>query len=299
MDFATTGYETLLSGTVASSFQTLVTNRSTYHTDIVLTQESLSCILNQMQAVQAFYQRYGYSGDSTFNKNYLQLKQDVNTLDYFVIEMSSNPFIKYSYTAPVSLNNGLPSLNYQLCAASVFGSNEAGLWNDISLNSVQIGMNLSPNTSASGFIDSTNQITNATNSSTAIPLSALPILTTVILEGGDYVDSIRVGYETLSGSVQYIHGGSGGSYSPALNLATSEFIVSINGMAGDYINQMTLTTSFRQTLSWPTAPNSTAAFSWTTPENATLVGFQGSCGKYLNQIAPIYLQFYPASWSAL
>jgi hypothetical protein len=113
------------------------------------------------------------------------------------------------------------------------------------------------------------------------------------------MNQIGTSYQTNSGTVQFVHGNSsgvGGVFMPSLNLSTGEFITSISGMEDWYINQLTLSTNRGQSVQWPLSANSANSFNWTVPDGATLIGFQGSSGDYLNTLQAVYIQFQPATW---
>lgn len=115
------------------------------------------------------------------------------------------------------------------------------------------------------------------------------------------MNQIGTSYQTDSGTVQFVHGNSsgvGGVFKPSLNLGTGEFITSISGLEDWYINQLTLSTNRGQSVTWPlNATSPTPPFTWTVPDGATLIGFQGSSGEYLNTLQPVYIQFNPATWT--
>ena len=125
------------------------------------------------------------------------------------------------------------------------------------------------------------------------------------------MNQIGTSYQTGTGTVQFVHGStspfngqnSGQSpvwAAPALNLATGEFITGISVVYGDYVNQLCFTTSRGQSSApWPTTTQASNNFTWSVPEGATLVGFQGSCGAVLNNLTPVCVRFSPATWTAL
>jgi hypothetical protein len=146
----------------------------------------------------------------------------------------------------------------------------------------------------------TNASGNSSNPLLPIPLADHPVLASIALRGGSWMNQIGTSYQTTSGTVQFVHGNSsGGSAMPSLNLAVGEFVSQISGLAGSYINQLTLKTNLGQSVTWPPNADSASSFSWSVPEGATLVGFQGSSDRYLNSLQPVYIQFQPASWGSV
>ena len=296
LSFCTTGYETLLPTTAKTAFQPVVNNRTAFSNNVSTSLASLGSIRKQMQSIAEIYQKFGYSGDSTFVQHCQQLNEDTQALQTWIAQVNANPTGTYSYpNPPQSVNNGMPAMNYTLDTGPVWGSNVSGEWYDLA-------------TSASA--NTTNLNNNASNPASPIPLTEQPVLASITLWGqnGVYVNQIGTSYETSSGTVQFVHGGTsqqGGKKansvcaSSPLNLKSGEFITGISGVDGDYVNQLTFTTSLGQSLTWPTSCQSSGAFNWSVPQGATLVGFQGSCGSVLNQLQPAYVQFAAASWSAI
>lgn len=294
LDFATTGYETLLSGAAATAFQPIVTNRSAYTSNVGPSLNSLAGIRKQMQSIAGIYQRFGYAGDSAFAANCRQLNQDTAALQGWIGQVEADPLGTYDYpNPPKSLTNGMPAAQYQLVIASGWGSG-GGAWYDLA---------------TSGSADTTNTGNNASNPSSPIALSAQPVLASITLWGEEqyYVNQIGTSYQTTKGTVQFVHGSTtemSGKKSavpvwpaPPLNLAAGEFITRISGVYGNWVNQLCFTTSRRQSLTWPTTAQSSGSFTWSVPTGATLVGFQGSCGDVLNNLTPVCVQFSPANWS--
>ncbi|PZN73005.1 MAG: hypothetical protein DM484_23485 [Candidatus Methylumidiphilus alinenensis] len=286
LEFATTGYETLMSSTTATAFQPIVTNRQTYTNNVASSLASLDTIRSAMQQVASLYKTYGYTGDSTFYTNCQQFNQDYSALEIWIAQTNANPLGSYTYpTAPKSVSNGSPSAQFQVETGTAWGGGKsAPAWYDLATSSAT-GSNL------------TNATNNKSNPSTPIALSTQPVLASVALWGSSWMYQIGTSYQTNSGTVQFIHGGTSGVFQQApLNLRAGEFITSISGTAGWYINQLTLNTNYGQSVTYPPSPQAGGAFSWTVPAGATLVGFQGTCGSYLNQLQPVYLQFQPAIW---
>lgn len=112
------------------------------------------------------------------------------------------------------------------------------------------------------------------------------------------MNQIQINYSSLAGAAQFTHGEVGGGESQPLTLSADQFINSITGIAGDYINQMDLSTTANTSLKWPTNPQSSGSFDWPLPEGCVLVGFQGRCAEYLNALEPIVINIQPAKWMA-
>ncbi len=285
LEFATTGYETLMSSTAATAFAPIVSNRQTYTTTVAPSLASLSSIRNAMQQVASLYKTYGYSGDTTFTANCHQLNQDAAALQGWIQQTIANPLGKATIPAPLqSLINGTPAAQFQIETTSTPWGGSANAFSDLATT-------WAPSTNA------TNASDNSSNPTTPIPLADHPVLASIDLWGGSWMNQIGTSYQTTSGTVQFVHGNSsGGAAMPSLNLGVGEFVTQISGLAGSYINQLSLKTNLGQSVKWPPNADSAASFSWSVPEGATLVGFQGSSNKYLNGLQPIFIQFQPAHW---
>ncbi|MFN9623138.1 MAG: jacalin-like lectin [Cyanobacteriota bacterium] len=298
LDFATSGYETLMTSAAATAFTPIVTNRQTYATNVAPNLASMASICNAMQQVADLYQTYGYRADSTFLANCQQLNQDTAALQAWVEQTNANPLGSASYPSPLlSLINGTPAAQFTIETSPVWGGSTSGETN----KSKPAAANAFFDCAISGVpsTNPTNASDNSSNPSTPISLADHPVLAAVVLWGGAWMNQIGTSYQTKSGTVQFVHGNSsgvGGVFMPSLNLSTGEFITSISGMADWYINQLTLSTSRSQSVTWPLSANNANSFSWTVPDGATLIGFQGSSGEYLNTLQAVSIQFQPATW---
>ena len=289
LNFGTTGYETLMSGTAATAFQPLVNNRRDYTTGIDVYLSTMSAIRKQMQFIAKIYQSFGYSGDSAFASHCQQLNEDTAALENWVNQVNANPTGTYHYSnPPASVSNGMPSLQYNPPAiAATWGGSGGGAWYDLA---------------SSSSANTTNHSNNPSNPANPIPLSEQPVLASITLWGqnGHYLYQIGTSYQTTSGTVQFVHGASSGNASSALNLRAGEFITQINSTSGNYVNQLSFTTNFGQSLTWPTSPQSTTVNpAWQAADGEVLVGFQGACGSALNQLSPVCITFKPATWSSV
>lgn len=298
LDFATTGYETLMGSAEATAFAAIASNRQTYTNNVAPSLVSLSSIRNTMQQVADLYQTYGYTADTTFTANCHQLNQDTAALQAWILQTNANPLGSASYpNPPQSLINGTPMAQLVTATSPVWGGSTSGE----SKKSSPAAANAFFDIDSSGVpsTNPTNASDNSSNPSTPIPLSEHPVLAEVVLWGGAWMNQIGTSYQTNAGTVQFVHGNSsgvGGVFMPSLNLSTGEFITSISGMEDWYINQLTLSTNRGQSVTWPLSANSATSFSWTVPDGATLIGFQGSSGEYLNTLQAVYIQFQPATW---
>jgi hypothetical protein len=251
-----------------------------------------------MQQVASLYKTYGYTGDSMFTANCQQLNQDTTALETWIMQTNANPLGTASYpNPPQSVLNGTPAAQYSVETTSTpWGGSTSGETSKSKPTSANAFYDLA--TSGVPSSNPTNASNNSSNPSTPISLALRPVLASIDLWGGDWMNQLGTSYQTTSGTVQFVHGDpSGSGLQPSLNLQTGEFVTSISGQEDWYVNKLTFTTNRGQSLTGPPNGNAASSFSWSVPSGATLVGFQGSCGEYLNTLQPVFIQFQPASWT--
>ena len=292
LSYTTAGYENLVSET--SNWQFLASNRPV--ADAINSYlGTLATINNQMQIVDDLYQRYNYTGDATFAANCGQLKSDYQALRSQQISLFQNPFTASSYpTQPQSITNGVPTANWSIVTGPIWGNDASADFWDIN-SSIAIGCE-----TINGSTVTTATSSNNSSNPTPLRLGQLPLLISVSIWGGDYVNQIGTTYQSLNGTQQFAHGQGTVNAWPALNLSKGEFITEITVISGDYVNAVQFSTNYGQTsLLAPASCDSASVATWSVPGNCTLIGFQGSSGDYLNQLQPVCLSFSPASWSSI
>jgi hypothetical protein len=301
LDYATTGYETLMASAQASAFAPIVNNRQIYAYTVSPSLASLRSIGSQMQQLASLYKTYGYTGDTTFYTNCQQLNQDTATLEDWIGQTNANPLGTATLPATLqSLINGTPAAQFQFeKSQSCWGGSTAGATKNSGPAPSNAFYDLA--TSWASGSDPTNASDNSSNPTQPIPLAERPVLAAIDLWGGGQINQIATSYQTTSGTVQFVHGdASAGWQMPSFNLAEGEFITSINGSAGWYVGILTMNTNRGQSVTWfPTCDSGVTPFSWSVPDGATLVGFEGWSGQYLNILQPVYIQFQPASWGSV
>jgi len=298
LDYVSTGYETLMNSSSAAEFAPIASNRQTFITNVAPSLASLHSIRTAMQQVASLYKTYGYTGDSTFTANCQQLNQDTTALEAWIMQTNANPLGTASYpNPPQSVLNGTPAAQYSVETTSApWGGSTSGESSKSKPTSANAFYDLA--TSGVPSSNPTNASNNSSNPSTPISLALRPVLASIDLWGGDWMNQLGTSYQTTSGTVQFVHGDpSGAGLQPSLNLQTGEFVTSISGQEDWYVNKLTFTTNRGQSLTGPPNGNAATSFSWSVPPGATLVGFQGSCGEYLNTLQPVFIQFQPASWT--
>jgi hypothetical protein len=167
-------------------------------------------------------------------------------------------------TAPelASLSYGLPSLNLSTPAlAFQKGGTGGSAWWDATAQSILDG-------------DALQQVT---------------------LGSGEYLDSITSVY----GGTSLKHGGGGGKLGQPLVLQAGEFISSVSGRSGKYVDHLTLVTTDGQQRDG--GGNGGGAFGWSLPaatgsDHTVVVGFGGRWRRYVDAIGPMTATFSPATW---
>lgn len=229
--------------------------------------QTLNLLQNQIEWIQQVYQTYSYTGDSQLSANAKQVETDIISLSRLIGEIDGDPTQSYQPGTYPSLAYGTPVLNFTLSVPDTWGGDGGDPYQDI----------------------------------TPAAIIAQTTLKSLQIRGGGWVNELLCTYSTAGTNTPLVeadHGqASGGSLSDPLNLQDNEFITSITGTYGSFINQLNFTTNKSQTLSFPPNPaQAPTPFTLTVPSNQLLVGFQGHAGEYLDQLQPILCSFSPANW---
>jgi hypothetical protein len=115
-----------------------------------------------------------------------------------------------------------------------------------------------------------------------LPLMAIGI------HAGSYIDALVLTYGNANENETVIHGGGGGQANNTFTLNSGEFITSIVGRAGDYIDQLQFITNQARSYG-PFGGTGGNNFIIELPPNWRLVKFWGMSGSYLDALG-IYLQ---------
>jgi hypothetical protein len=269
VSYGTTGYEH--AGTMPAGFPTIVANRALFLGNVAkpgLAQNLASrcAVLNQVEWIQETYAVYGGFVDTTLESRKTHIVADRETLATLIDTIDGNPTVPATQPELLSLRYGSPVLTYQVSPA---GGQVWGGWGGESFP---------------------EDVTGAA-------VVAHQVLQRIVLQGDKWMDAISLTYTSSGGLQTYVHGGQGGSDSNPFTLNAGEVITSVGYSFGRYVNQLTLTTSLRQTMSWPPDPDSAPNNgSYTVPSGSVLLGFQGRSDRYLDQLQPILLTFSPATW---
>lgn len=284
LSFATTGYEHLgafQSISAQHAFANITTNRDTFDYDITSMAIALRQLQNQAGAIQAVYSRYGGFDDALLVSRSQDLTEGLGLLRAWVDAVEANPTSLAGTTQIVArldaiLRWGMPTLNYSVSTPVTWGG----------LGGV----------AGTSFTD----IATESPGASSIPIAQFPVLTSLNANGNLWLNGIQCSYiaDSQTGPETISHGTplpTNWAATP-LQLDSGEFITSVSGTAGWYVNQLQITTSKNQQWSYPPAPQYASSFTWTVPEGSTLIGFQGVAGQYLNALGPIVIRFQPAIW---
>ena len=300
LSYLTTGYETLAPSNTA--FAGVISNRAIYNTQVAPTLTTLYAIWRQILSLAKIYSTYGYNGDAnicypvTSGSHSYQVITAITALNNWVDAVNTNPnqilFLgnylssEQSSCFNAALANGFPTLSYQSPYIPMWGSVQAGtVFQDVLFGKTQTVTNAA--------------FSKAVSSPPTIAFSSLPVISSLQLWGGEYVNQLIVNYQTSSNPVVMNHTGTDtNTESLSLNLQQGEFFTEISGYSGDFINQLTFITNRGQNTTYPPNPQATpCTFNWTASAGEVLIGFQGTEGDYVNQIQLITVQFCPATWS--
>lgn len=286
LSFSTTGYEHLGAFhdlATQHAFAPIVANRHRFYHEIVPTAIALLELQNQARAIEAVYTRYGGFDDALLTSRAQSFTEAMALLQSWVKDVERDPTSStetMANLAPIETiaTWGLPTLNYSISTPVTWGGGGG--------------------VAGTSFTDIAT--TNAGTS--ALPMTQFPVLTSLNANGTQWLNAIQCSYaaDSLAGSETFSHGTPvSTAWGTALQLAAGEFVTSISGSAGWYVNQLQVATSKNQQWSYPSSPQSATSFAWTVPEGFTLVGFQGVAGAYVNALSPIVIRFQPASWVRL
>lgn len=272
ISYGTTGYEQV-QGMSQSVWKPIVKNRTLYQAPgtagLAGCIESIGQVMTQAEWIQQVYKTYRYAGDPQLSSNYKQIVTDWQSANGLLAEMNTDPTQAYKLPSFPSLAFGAPSLNFVL---TNFSKSNPGPWGGNGGNPFQ----------------------DVTRSS----VLSQTTLSQIMIQGNQWVDNLTVTYNSNTGTNTFTRGGNGGSAGNPLQLQAGEFVATISGWAGDYINQLSFETTMGGTLIGPPNPQGANPFlPWTPPQGSVLLGFEGRCGDFLDQLAPVVCTFSPTEWS--
>ena len=245
----------------------LRTNRAIY-TTLAGYADALLALQARFQTVQTAYDAYRYTGDSTFEKVAKAVSDDLGLVQSEIQELAGSPLDVFagSVDEPSSLSEGIPQLNFVLSYDTTFGGGSG------------------PGAQVTSFDSAIIYGGNA--------------LKSIAINGGSEVNYLLLQY----GSLELTHLGSedsgGAGTSQTLTLGEGERWESLSAHAGALVNQLTVTPSVQQPLTWPVHARSAQQFDWSPPEGYVLAGFGASydSGDHvaLRTLTPVAVKFSPA-----
>jgi hypothetical protein len=106
-------------------------------------------------------------------------------------------------------------------------------------------------------------------------------ITSIIYRAGSYLDAIQLGYS--NGTSSPWHGGTGGNGPTTIDLEADEYITELSGNYGDYINQLTITTSIRPLVLGGSSPGP-RSYSYQAPPSSEIIALVGATGSYVDAL---------------
>ena len=280
ISYGTTGYEHV--DGFATLFEQIEANRNLFEgTDgqagLSANLSTLSTLKNQIDWVNQVYQTYDYAGDAEMvttgpGGRAYQVKTDYTQLSTAIDMIAQDPTKPAEVPDLPSLSYGSPVLTFVLVPGV----------------SPPWGGNAGTGTGGNPYVDVTAQ-----------SIIGQTTIASLQVRGGGNVNCLFVGYRSPTQAPTIVEHGknSGGSLSEQITLQLGEFVTSISGMAGNYVNQLSFATSLGQSLAYPPKPDNAAQkWSWPVPAGSVLVGFQGRSGDDLDQTQPLVCTFSPATW---
>jgi Jacalin-like lectin domain len=262
IDFTTVGYEHAR-GMDSEMWQPISDNRSMFEGDISAQAQALDCLANQIHWIHHIYQTYGYDQDKDLRVKQNDVNRDVRKLKDAIAQLTKNPTLKFEVPELQTLGRGVPKLNFEgpYCPTS-WGGNGGTEFTDIGRQQICAGQKLQK----------------------------------VSLRGGSYVDRLKCVY---ANGPTFCHGGEGGHDAPTLELDADEFITTLSGRVGFYVDYLQIKTSRNRSrhAGGERGDRGTPFEDWHVPPGSVVVGFEGSCGSYLDRVGPLICTFHPATWS--
>lgn len=121
----------------------------------------------------------------------------------------------------------------------------------------------------------------------------------IIVRSGEKIDAIGIQHKNYNGGTIIrggtLFGGSGGNIPvPDFDLAEGEYIVSVEGWYGQFIDSLKITTSSGNERRFG-GDGGQARFEYTAPTGCEIVGFWGLCGDLIDAIG-VVIRTIPVTW---
>lgn len=262
INYAVTGYEHVLP---AGTVDAIWSSRDRY-SERSAQYARLQAARNAVSTLETIYDAYAYEQDGALAERKQKILADIHVLEQHFDDMDKDPTRDYSQEPSLpSLAFGQPSLNVVL----------------------QV---IDPSTAQGGL-----PFQDVTEGSVALARRPGQIR----LQGDRFVTYMGVLYSSdLTASITCEHGRGGGP-SDSFTFQRKEHVKEIRGTYIDLVHQLTITTSFGNTFTWPTSPDgapSQNTFSFVATADTRFLGFKGRSGDYLDRLGIVTATFAPASW---
>ncbi|MDL2409271.1 hypothetical protein PY650_27290 [Rhizobium calliandrae] len=259
----------------------LPANRITY-AQLAPWADKLQARIDQVNAVVAIYDAYGYAGDtkigtiSTIGTWAQAMSTDWQELVNQIQELTLNPLDPPSNPGaipPGSLSYGVPMLNYFMSPQT------PPLW----------GGSSGPGDAAT-YVDS------------SIILGG-NVLEALTIDGGAEVNYVQMKYTNLSDPILLGRQEGGSAKSWPLQPEEGERVATVSVTAGALINQLTVTTNKGLIATWPRTPHKAAPQNpWPPTPGLAFVGFAvtfnaSGSDHCLKTLTPVSVTFQPANWT--
>ena len=217
---------------------------------------------DQIVWLQDIYAHYGYSGDAAVTAAAAQTQKDLGAIDEQMQAWQTDPTQTFTPPNLPSLKLGTPALSYAISYSNAYGRSGGEPIADF---------------------DPTTYIQEKTR------------LVMVQLRTGKLVDALIVSYDSLAGPKKFQHGRNGGDLSSPLPIGKDQYVTSVSGRAGQYVDQLNITITGGAKVGGG-RDGGTEIPAITPPTGAFVIGFGGRSGKNLDQIQVIFAKISAATW---
>ena len=118
------------------------------------------------------------------------------------------------------------------------------------------------------------------------------VVTSVLVRNGSYIDALQLVLQTSGGqTITSPQHGKDGGHLDVFPLSANEYLTSIEGRFGDYVDSMTLVTNTgRRSPAFGGGGGSKGSYVFQVPDGFEIIGFAGRAGDYIDQIGIAFRQ---------